>query len=96
MAEFGLAFFALATERVIRRGTFDSSAEFEQAIWNGLAARNGRLSPFIWKPSADLALGKVRRGQELNGTGGLVRLRAGVETRESGLPSHGFAIGGAF
>lgn len=62
-------FFALITDRMIRRGTFHSAAELEQAIYKWLAAWNGSPSPFIWKASADVILDKVRRCKELSKTG---------------------------
>jgi transposase len=57
-------FFALITERMIRRGTFHSAAELEQAIYKWLARWNGSPSPFVWKASADIILDKVRRCKE--------------------------------
>lgn len=62
-------FFALITDRMIRRGTFYSTAELEQAIYKWLAAWNGSPSPFVWKASADVILDKVRRCKELTKTG---------------------------
>ena len=62
-------FFALITERMIRRGTFHSADELEQAIYKWLANWNGSAAPFIWKASADVILDKVRRCKELTKTG---------------------------
>src|SRR5689334_2973716 len=62
-------FFALITERMIRRGTFHSAAELEQAIYKWLAQWNGSPTPFAWKASADVILDKVRRCKELTRTG---------------------------
>ena len=62
-------FFALITERMIRRGTFHSTAELEQAIYKWLAQWNGAPAPFAWKASADVILHKVRRCKELSETG---------------------------
>ena len=62
-------FFALITGRMIRRGTFHSSEELEQAIYRWLANWNGSPAPFVWKASADVILDKVRRCKELTGTG---------------------------
>jgi len=62
-------FFALITERMIRRGTFHSAAELEQAIYKWLAQWNGSPAPFAWKASADVILDKVRRCKELTRTG---------------------------
>ena len=62
-------FFALITARMIRRGTFHSTAELEKAIYQWLANWNGDPTPFVWKASADVILDKVRRCKELSGTG---------------------------
>jgi transposase len=62
-------FFALITERMIRRGTFHSATELEQAIYKWLAQWNGSPAPFVWKASADVILDKVRRCKELTTTG---------------------------
>ncbi|MCC7342009.1 MAG: IS630 family transposase [Bryobacterales bacterium] len=63
-------FFALITGRMIRRGTFHSAGELEQAIYGWLAQWNGSPAPFIWKASADVILDDVRRCKELTRTGG--------------------------
>src|SRR6266851_2074914 len=42
-------FFALITERMIRRGTFRSVEEFECAIYAWLANWNNKPQPFVWK-----------------------------------------------
>ncbi len=62
-------FFALITERMIRRGTFHSVHELETAIYHWLAGWNGAPTPFTWKASADVILDKVRRCKELSKTG---------------------------
>lgn len=62
-------FFALLTARMIRRGTFHSARELEQAIYQWLANWNGDPTPFVWKASADVILDKVRRCKELIRTG---------------------------
>jgi transposase len=61
--------FALITQRMIRRGTFHSAADLEQAIYKWLAHWNGSATPFVWKASADVILDKVRRCKELTRTG---------------------------
>src|SRR5215831_18113754 len=61
--------FALITGRMIRRGTFHSATELEQAIYKWLAQWNGSPTPFVWKTSADVILDKVRRCKELTKTG---------------------------
>src|SRR5580704_4549663 len=62
-------FFALITERMIRRGTFHSTEELEKAIYKWLATWNGEPAPFTWRASADVILDKVRRCKELSETG---------------------------
>jgi transposase len=62
-------FFALITGRMIRRGTFHSTVELETAIYKWLANWNGDPTPFAWKASADVILGRVRRCKELSKTG---------------------------
>jgi transposase len=61
-------FFALITERMIRRGTFRSVEELERAIYAWLANWNNKPQPFVWKATADVILDKVRRCKELAGT----------------------------
>jgi transposase len=62
-------FFALITGRMIRRGTFHSADELENAIYKWLANWNGAPTAFAWKASADVILDKVRRCKELTRTG---------------------------
>ena len=62
-------FFAVITGRMIRRGTFHTVHELEQAIYTWLAGWNGNPTPFVWKASADVILDKVRRCKELAATG---------------------------
>jgi transposase len=62
-------FFALITGRMIRRGTFHTVHELEQAIYKWLAGWNGDPIPFVWKATADVILDKVRRCKELAATG---------------------------
>jgi hypothetical protein len=62
-------FFALITGRMIRRGTFRSTAELEKAIYQRLTNWNGYPAPFVWKASADVILDKLRRCKQLSGTG---------------------------
>lgn len=62
-------FFALITDRMIRRGTFHSVHELEKAIYHWLATWNGQPVPFVWKATADVILDKVRRCKELAATG---------------------------
>src|SRR3954454_22866291 len=55
--------------RFLRRGTFHSAAELEQAIYKWLVHWNGSPAPFSWKASADVILDKVRRCKDLSRTG---------------------------
>ena len=57
--------FGLITDRMIRRGTFHSVHELEQAIYHWLARWNERPAPFIWTAPADVILEKVRRCKAL-------------------------------
>jgi transposase len=56
--------FGLITDRMIRRGTFCSVPELEQAIYEWLSTWNSHPKPFIWKATADVILDKVRRCRE--------------------------------
>ena len=60
--------FGLITDRMIRRGTFRSVAELEQAIYQWLANWNTDPKAFVWTATADVILDKVRRCKELAGT----------------------------
>ena len=51
--------FAELTERRIRPGSFNSTAELERVIRNYLVERNRNPKPFIWTATADMILGKV-------------------------------------
>src|SRR2546429_506143 len=61
-------FFALITERMIRRGTFRSVEELERAIYAWLANWNNKPQPFVCQATADVILDKVRRCEKLAGT----------------------------
>jgi transposase len=61
--------FALLTDRMIRRGTFLSVQELERAIYQWLASWNGQPTRFVWKATADVILDKVRRCKQLAETG---------------------------
>jgi transcriptional regulator with XRE-family HTH domain len=54
-------FFALLTERQIRRGAHRSTAELEAAIAAFIAARNADPKPFRWTKSADDILASIDR-----------------------------------
>ncbi len=53
--------FALLTERQIKRGSHRSTQELEQAIRNYLAIYNKEPKPFVWTKSADEILQSVAR-----------------------------------
>jgi len=59
-------FFAQITNKRIRRGTFCSVRQLEQAIHEYLAHHNLDCKPFVWTADADLILGKVRHFCEAN------------------------------
>ena len=54
-------FFALLTDRRIRRGAHRSTAELEAAIAAFIAARNADPKPFRWTKSADDILASIER-----------------------------------
>ncbi len=57
-------FFAQVTETRLRRGSFRSVAEPEQATADHLRAHNQHPKPFIWTKPADLILRKVQKAAE--------------------------------
>jgi transposase len=54
-------FFALLTDRRIRRGTFGSVRELESAIRDYLTHHNQNSKPFSWTANADSILQKIAR-----------------------------------
>ena len=54
-------FFALLTDRAIRRGVFRSVAELEAAITAYIKAANANPKPFRWTKSADDILASIQR-----------------------------------
>ena len=54
-------FFAEITTRRIRRGTFTSVADLEDAIHDYLDRHNANPKPFVWIKTADAILAKERR-----------------------------------
>jgi len=54
-------FFAEITTKRIRRGTFASVAELEQAIRDYLDEHNADPKPFVWTKTANAILRKDRR-----------------------------------
>jgi transposase len=54
-------FFALLTDRAVRRGSFQSVVELESAITAYIDAANADPKPFIWTKSADDILASIQR-----------------------------------
>ena len=54
-------FFALLTDRAIRRGVFSSVGELETAIKTYIEATNAEPKPFRWTKTADDILASIRR-----------------------------------
>jgi hypothetical protein len=54
-------FFALLTEKQIRRGSHFSTVALEKAIRQYLATANENPKPFIWTKTADEILASVAR-----------------------------------
>jgi hypothetical protein len=54
-------FFALLTERALRRGVFRSVAELEKAIEAYIEANNADPRPFRWTKTADDILASIQR-----------------------------------
>jgi hypothetical protein len=53
--------FAMLTERQIRRGTHRSTVESENAIRSYLALNNRDPKPFVWTTTADQILESIKR-----------------------------------
>jgi len=58
-------FFGLITQKQIRRGTFDSVAELEDAIKEFIRLNNQEPKPLKWTASAEAIIGKVNRCREI-------------------------------
>ncbi|HEY6767302.1 MAG TPA: IS630 family transposase, partial [Candidatus Sulfotelmatobacter sp.] len=54
-------FFALLTEKQIRRGIHRSTRELEQAIRHYLGIYNQTAKPFVWTKTPDQTLASVAR-----------------------------------
>jgi len=54
-------FFALLTDRAVRRGSFQTVAELEAAIIAYIDAANADPKPFVWTKSADDILASIQR-----------------------------------
>lgn len=63
-------FFALITEKAIRRGSFSSVKDLVQKIDHFVTQYNKNCSPFVWTATADSILGKLDRlTSRISGTG---------------------------
>lgn len=63
-------FFALITEKAIRRSSFNSVKDLVTKIDNFVCQYNKSCSPFTWTPTADSTLGKLNRlTSRITGTG---------------------------
>ncbi|MBS0243137.1 MAG: transposase [Proteobacteria bacterium] len=58
-------FFAEIKRKRIRRGTFSSVADLEDAIDNYIVRHNAKPKPFMWTKSADDILTRKRRALDL-------------------------------
>ena len=54
-------FFALVTEKAIRRGSFGSVKELLGKIGHFVTQYNKHCKPFVWTATADSILGKLER-----------------------------------
>ena len=62
-------FFALITQRAIRRGSFDSTADLAKKIDRFIRTHNANSQPFVWTATADSILQKLARlCQRISGT----------------------------
>ena len=71
-------FFAEITGKRIRRGTFASVAELEQAIDDYLLRHNASANPYVWTKTADEILAKERRALDK-----LTAIRSGNQASDS-------------
>ncbi len=56
-------FFALITEKQIRRGVFSSVKDLERKIMAFIEANNENLKPFVWTKTTDVILEKIGRAK---------------------------------
>jgi hypothetical protein len=63
-------FFAEITERRIRRGTFRSVPELEEAVLDYVRARNKNPKPFTWTTKASTIFRKVHRASLITSEAG--------------------------
>ena len=60
---------ALITQRAIRRGSFDSTADLVKKIDRFIRTHNANSQPFVWTATADSILQKLARlCQRISGT----------------------------
>ena len=71
-------FFAEITSKRIRRGTFTSVTELEDAIHDYLDRHNAEPKPFVWTKSAETILKKERRALDA-----LEAVKSGNQATES-------------
>ncbi len=71
-------FFGEITQKRIRRGTFRSVAELEEAIHDYLDRHNANPKPFVWTKSAEIILEKERRALDV-----LEAIKAGNQPSDS-------------
>ncbi len=71
--------FAVLTEKQLRRGVFRSTRELEEAIMRYLEATNENPRPFIWTKTVDEILATIARFcKRISGSdGGAARARLG-------------------
>lgn len=63
-------FFALITDKAIRRGSFTSVKQLVQRIDHFVAAHNANCQPFKWTATADSILERLHRPcSRITGTG---------------------------
>ena len=53
--------FALISQRAIKRGSFDSVAQLVKTIEGFIANHNASVSPFVWVASAESIFAKLER-----------------------------------
>jgi putative transposase len=63
-------FFALITEKAIRRGSFSSVKDLVGKVDHFVTQYNKDCTPFVWTATADSIIGKLERlSSRINGTG---------------------------
>ena len=63
-------FFALLTEKAVRRGSFSSVKDLVGKVDHFVRQYNKNCKPFVWTATADSILGKIERlSSRINGTG---------------------------